>query len=51
MTSNKDQTQRYYIRQISINLLRPQQLFFKSLDHFGSLISRNSEYMVMRREK
>jgi hypothetical protein len=48
MTSIKDKTQRYYVRQISITLLMPQQLFFKSRDHFGSLMSQNSEYTVMR---
>ena len=54
MTSNALLTLTLYISEENTNvrqILMPQQLFFKSLDHFGSLMSQNSEYMVMRREK
>ena len=58
MTSNALLTLTLYIseentnvRQVSVIHLRPQQLFFKFWDHYGSLMSQNSEFMVMWREK
>jgi hypothetical protein len=58
MTSSKDLTLLLHtsesegenVRQVSITLLRLQQLLFKSRERFRSLMSQNSEYMVIRRK-
>ena len=58
MTSSKDLTLLLHtsesegknVRQVSITLLRLQQLLFKSRERFRSLMSQNCEYMVIRRK-